>query len=117
MLEVEIINSHVFDAYKNILIGDFFIISTLVIGLFLFKIKIYPALKARCMALALILSELLKKLKKAVNFDSRIIKIQGLKSYSVADELLKWSKLRDEGLVSEDEYHEARAKLLGHDQK
>ena len=43
---------------------------------------------------------------------SPVIGRHGLKSYSVADELLKWSKLRDEGVVTEAEYEEARVKLL-----
>lgn len=43
---------------------------------------------------------------------SRIIKRDSLASYSVADELIKWSKLHAEGLVSDDEFEEARTKLL-----
>ena len=41
-----------------------------------------------------------------------IIKGEKLKQYSVADELLKWAKLKDGGHISEDEFNEARDKLL-----
>ena len=41
-----------------------------------------------------------------------ILQSEKLKSYSVADELLKWAKLKEEGLISEEEFNEARAKLL-----
>lgn len=45
--------------------------------------------------------------------EKRIIGRDSLTPYSVADELLKWSKLREDGLITEDEYQEARMKLLG----
>ena len=32
--------------------------------------------------------------------------------YSVADELMKWGKLKEEGHISEDEFNQAKAKLL-----
>jgi hypothetical protein len=41
-----------------------------------------------------------------------IIKGERLKQYSVADELLKWAKLKEDGHISEAEFNEARAKLL-----
>ena len=41
-----------------------------------------------------------------------IIKGEKLKQYSVADELIKWGKLKEDGLISEDEFNEAREKLL-----
>jgi hypothetical protein len=43
----------------------------------------------------------------------RIIGRDSLAPYSVADELLKWGKLRQDGLINEDEYQEARKNLLG----
>ena len=33
----------------------------------------------------------------------------------VGDELMKWAKLKEEGHISEDEFNEARAKLLKRD--
>lgn len=45
--------------------------------------------------------------------ESSIIKTDGLKPYSVADELLKWSQLKDAGIVSEEEFQEARKKIMG----
>lgn len=41
-----------------------------------------------------------------------IIKGEKLKQYSVADELIKWAKLKEDGHISEEEFHEAREKLL-----
>ena len=43
-----------------------------------------------------------------------IIKNENLKQFSVADELSKWAKLRDEGVVSDEEFEQARSKLLKH---
>lgn len=47
--------------------------------------------------------------------DLDIIQSEKLKQFSVADELSKWAKLRDDGIVSEAEFEEARAKLLNKD--
>lgn len=44
---------------------------------------------------------------------ARIIGSEGFSRFSVADEMLKWKQLRDEGIVTEEEFQEARAKLLG----
>lgn len=44
--------------------------------------------------------------------DVDIIKGEKLKQYSVADELTKWAKLKEDGHISEEEFNEARAKLL-----
>jgi hypothetical protein len=41
-----------------------------------------------------------------------IIKGEKLNQYSVADELTKWAKLREDGHISEKEFNEARTKLL-----
>ncbi len=42
-----------------------------------------------------------------------IIKGEKLTQYSVADELMKWAKLKEDGYITEEEFNEARAKLLG----
>ena len=41
-----------------------------------------------------------------------IIKGEKLKQYSVADELIKWAKLKEDGHITEEEFDEARTKLL-----
>ncbi len=41
-----------------------------------------------------------------------IIKGEKLKHYSVADELLKWAKLKEDGHITEEEFSEARKKIL-----
>ena len=42
-----------------------------------------------------------------------IIGVSKLKQFSVADELVKWKKLLDDGLVSTEEFQSAQARLLG----
>ena len=44
--------------------------------------------------------------------DIRIIRGEKFSSFSVADELLKWAKLKEDGHITEQEYNEARKKLL-----
>ncbi len=44
--------------------------------------------------------------------DIDIIKGERLKSFSVADELIKWAKLKEDGHISEQEFNDARKKLL-----
>lgn len=49
---------------------------------------------------------------QSASLDIDIIKGERLKNYSVADELLKWAKLKEDGHISEQEFNEARTKLL-----
>lgn len=42
-----------------------------------------------------------------------IVKMENFRSYSVADELTKWSKLRDQGVISSEEFEAAKKNLLG----
>ena len=44
--------------------------------------------------------------------DVDIIKGERLRTFSVADELIKWAKLKDDGHITEQEYNDARKKLL-----
>ena len=54
-----------------------------------------------------------KEVKKiADRSELDIIKGEKFKTYSVADELLKWTKLKEEGQVSEQEFNDAKNKLL-----
>lgn len=41
-----------------------------------------------------------------------IIRGENLKQYSVADELIKWAKLKDDGHITVEEFNDARKKLL-----
>lgn len=54
------------------------------------------------------------KYQKINNDESEIerIKCENIKSYSVADELLKWAKLKEEGHITEKEFNDAINKLL-----
>ena len=44
-----------------------------------------------------------------------IIKGERLKSFSVADELIKWARLKEDGHISEQEFNDARKKLFQRD--
>ena len=50
--------------------------------------------------------------KSNSNNEVDIIKAERLRSYSVADELLKWAQLKTDGHISQAEFDEARAKIL-----
>ncbi len=41
-----------------------------------------------------------------------IVKRENLKSYSVADELLKWPKLKEDGHITDYEFQKAKSKIL-----
>lgn len=49
---------------------------------------------------------------KSKDVEIDIIKGERLKSFSVADELIKWAKLKEDGHISEQEFNDARKKLL-----
>lgn len=51
-------------------------------------------------------------IKSTTESEMNIIKGEKLKQYSVADELMKWGKLKEKGHISEDEFNQAKAKLL-----
>ncbi|WP_445406169.1 SHOCT domain-containing protein [Acinetobacter seifertii] len=42
-----------------------------------------------------------------------ILRTENMKSYSVADELLKWKELKDQGLITEKEFNEMKKKIIG----
>ena len=50
--------------------------------------------------------------QKTKDAEVDIIKGEKMRSYSVADELTKWAKLKVDGHISEEEYNEVRNKLL-----
>lgn len=55
------------------------------------------------------------KAKNRETSEIDIIKGERLKSFSVADELIKWAKLKEDGHISEQEFNDARKKLLQRD--
>ena len=54
------------------------------------------------------------KVSKSPDKKSEVNTIKGenIKSNSVADELLKWVKMKEDGHISKEEYNDARKKLL-----
>ncbi|WP_051786595.1 SHOCT domain-containing protein [Endozoicomonas numazuensis] len=53
-----------------------------------------------------------KIVKNESNVTVGIIRGEGLKNYSVADELIKWSKLKVDGVITDKQFEDAKAKLL-----
>ncbi|MGL5039489.1 MAG: SHOCT domain-containing protein [Aeromonas sp.] len=47
-----------------------------------------------------------------INTEIEIIKGEKFRQYSVADELTKWAKLKEDGHISEEMFNEARTKIL-----
>ncbi len=45
--------------------------------------------------------------------DVNILRIESPKNFSSADELLKWKELKDQGLISEDEFIKMKEKIMG----
>ncbi|AND70643.1 hypothetical protein ATSB10_31890 [Dyella thiooxydans] len=54
-----------------------------------------------------------KQRQDAARAELDIIKTESLKPYSVADELAKWAKLKNDGHISDEDFNEVRRKLLG----
>lgn len=44
--------------------------------------------------------------------DIKIFNRENFKSYSIADELLKWNELKSRGLISEEEFQKAKEKII-----
>ncbi len=51
-------------------------------------------------------------MQSSTGAEMSIMNAEKLKQYSVADELLKWAKLKEDGHITEEEFSEARKKLL-----
>lgn len=106
------INSKLSMKYIYILIYDLLIIIGLILIFLVYKSKIHPVLKG---VLLTTKEKIYKQYHSVVNrktSDVNIVKSDNLKAYSVADELLKWAKLKEDGLVTEQQFEEARQKLL-----
>ncbi|MEA1606020.1 SHOCT domain-containing protein [Pseudomonas spirodelae] len=110
--KIKTLNDSLHIKYLKIIAVNLLLIAFLVIPLFFYKRKIHPRL-------ALKASSTLKKLNKITasvsSFpirNSRIIKSENMRTYSAADELLKWAELKEKGLITEDEFKLARDKIM-----
>lgn len=87
-----------------------------IIGFFLIRRRVRSILKAVYEIASIAkasMKSMIHNLAKIIRPEkSKIIKTDNLKTYSVADELLKWTQLRDAGVVSEEEFQEARDKIM-----
>lgn len=109
-------NDKIYHGYLVVLFLDAALLSFLVFGFFLIRRWILRSSKtpfgkiSTCKAgIKSITIDLLNIIKPK---RSTIIKTDNLKSYSVADELLKWMQLKEAGIVSEEEFQEARKKIM-----
>lgn len=78
--------------------------------IFAYKAKLHPKIVKGVKFFYKKISKLI--FRKEVD-GAQIIKNENLRSYSVADELLKWAKLKEDGLISEEEFKKAREKIMG----
>jgi len=58
------------------------------------------------------LGDLFRRIKVPRSSTLSIMSRENLVPFSVADELKKWSKLRDEGVITEEQFLEARRRML-----
>ncbi|MBM5459596.1 SHOCT domain-containing protein [Pseudomonas sp. P66] len=97
--------------------GEEFIVSCFAVGIVLFYLFILNALfyKPLLQHKTWVADNGIFSNKPKTNTHSSdidIIKGERMKSFSVADELIKWAKLKEDGHISEQEYNDARNKLL-----
>ena len=100
------------ESYKSIVIYNLIILLLLIIVLFLYRSLIHPILKNKLQKTYREITKYLKTDTNPKKPDVGIIKADKMKSYSVADELIKWTQLKEDGHITEKEYQEARKKLL-----
>ena len=111
--QIDILNADLFKKYKIVIAYNLLVLIIGLMALFMFKKKVYPLIKSSVKDTINKALILIKGMRVKGGFESGIIKTQSFKAFSVADELIKWSKLRDDGVVTVEEYELARAKLLG----
>ncbi len=127
----EEINNEIMGKYKFIIVYDLLLLLATAILFFAYVSKFHPFVKRFFITLIKKIGNLFKMVgrgnkgdvhKKIGNLfkmvgrgnkgDVHIIKKDSFASYSAADELLKWAKLKEEGLISEKEFDDARKKIL-----
>ncbi|WP_341303203.1 hypothetical protein [Pseudomonas sp. TMP25] len=110
--EVERLNDLLPRKYLIILLINIILIASLVTLILLYKIKIHPRIAFGLKFVVKKINSLPANIARNFGGGSRIIKSEKMKSYSVADELLKWAKLKEDGLISEKEFQIARDKIM-----
>jgi hypothetical protein len=102
---ISVIENEIIAAYIFIFVCYFFLVCSVVGAMYFTKIKFFPYLK-----------QIFERFHTVENEKkSKIIKRDKLASYSVADELMKWTKLREDGHISEKQYLAAKKEILGED--
>lgn len=109
-LEVDNLNAQLRQKYTYVILCDFILLISLVMAFLMYKIKIHPSVKTNIFRLANLTSTFGARRNKGT---ADILKKDKLSTYSVADELIKWAKLKDEGHISKEEYDKARKQILG----
>ena len=118
-------NDEIQEKYKWVVIYNIMALLVSVAFLFVYFLKAHQFVKRKSLAgYSRVKRKSLagySRVKNILNFSSRkrnrvnIKKRDGQESYSVADELLKWVRLKEEGHISEKEFEDARKKILGSD--
>jgi len=106
------LNKEIRTKYKFVIMLALALVFAILAMLLLYKFKVHPVVKAVSAIAFTRIKNVFHPLRKNGG-TTNIIKKDSLKSYSVADELLKWAKLRDEGHISKAEFDAARKKILG----
>ena len=109
---VDELNTKIKKKYKFIILYDLLLAIALIVFLILLKARVYPLVKNIFGFSKVLIYKLVGRVLNVINLDSKIIKADKLKTYSVSDELLRWAKLKEDGHISDLEYEEARKKLL-----
>ena len=105
-------NNKLREKYKYVIIYNILGLLAVIVLLIIYKLKVHPLAKtilSKSKSTLAAIPNLLHRFKKD---NIGIIKSDKMRSYSVADELLKWAELKKNGDVSEEEYNIARNKIL-----
>lgn len=109
-------NDKIYRKYWLVIFINTAVLVLIIIGLFLIRRRVWSILKAAYEIASIAKASTkstIHSLSKIIKPEkSKIIKTDNLKPYSVADELLKWTQLKDAGVVSEEEFREARDKIM-----
>ncbi len=106
-------NSEIYRRYWTIGLLNFVLICCFIFGFYFILRRTMRALMVTSSESRPLKAFILRIMRKIKPSQSAIIKTDNLKTYSVADELLKWTNLRQAGIVSEEEFQEARKKIMG----
>jgi len=98
--------------YESVLLYAAIVFLVSIIVLMFYLKLVHPIFKRVTFQVYCKAKELVLKKRKVTTNGTSVIKSDKFTSYSVADEILKWAKMRDEGIVSEEEFEKAKDDML-----